>query len=178
VRRVAALVSIGVALIGLPAHADSTGRIFRLALGGDIDAWPFGFAFQGGLWVDRWPFLASVHLRAGAIRKEYVREFSREYAALQGSYGAQVGFGVRVGELRPYVLGGYERLGTILYDVEGGGPDGRTQQAITAELGLPIRGANRVDLLVGIRAFFPIADGRNPHGPPLPRVAASGMLLF
>src|SRR2546427_3417363 len=39
----------------------------------------------------------------------------------------------------PFVLLGYERLGTVLFDAEGAGPNGRTQQALTGEVGLRLR---------------------------------------
>jgi hypothetical protein len=118
------LIRIGVAMLlsgaATPAMAqESGGRALRGSFGADADAWPFGFAFEGGVWLDHGLWMAGTHVRLGALRGQYNAASARVYSAVLGSYGVQLGVALPTKRVRPFVLVGYERLGTILYDAEG-----------------------------------------------------------
>jgi len=137
--------------------AQSAGIAVRPSFAVDIDAWPFAFGFEGGAWLDHWPWLGGVHVRVGAIRKQYEAQVSRDYGALMGSYGAQIDspFSSTSSPIRAV---GYERLGTVLFDAEGAGPNGRTQQALTGEV---VCASRRLpgSSSCGVRGSLPIATG-------------------
>ena len=178
VRNAAVFVFIAVVAFATAGSAQSAGTAVRPSFAVDIDAWPFAFGFEGGAWLDHWPWLGGVHVRVGAIRKQYEAQVSRDYGALMGSYGAQIGFAFQLNKVRPFVLLGYERLGTVLFDAEGAGPNGRTQQALTGEVGLRLAATSGIEFLAGVRGSLPIANGPNPLGPPLPVAAAALTILF
>jgi hypothetical protein len=155
------LIRIGVAMllsgVATPAMAqDSGGTAVRGSFGADVDAWPFGFAFEGGLWIDHGLWMSGVHVRVGALRGQYSAADARAYSAALGSYGVQIGLALPGKRVRPFVLVGYERLGTYLYDAEGLAGAGRTQQALNLQVGGRIVDFKDLDLLVGVRASLGI----------------------
>jgi hypothetical protein len=170
-------IRIGVAVLlagaAAPAAAQqSGGTALRASFGADVDAWPFGFAFEGGLWLDHGLWMAGAHARLGALRKEYYAASGRDRAAALGSYGVQIGLALPAKRVRPFVLVGYERLGTSLYDAEGFAGGGRTQQALNLEVGGRLVDLNCMELLVGARGSLGIVNSTTePASPPFPIAA-------
>jgi hypothetical protein len=107
------LIPIGVAMLlagAAPAAAQqSGGTALRGSLGADVDAWPFGFALEGGLWLDHGAWMAGAHVRLGALRRQYYAASGRDRAAALGSYGVQIGWALPAKRVRPFILVGYER---------------------------------------------------------------------
>jgi hypothetical protein len=151
---------------------ESGGRAFRGSFGADVDAWPFGFAFEGGLWLDHGLWMAGAHVRLGALRGESNAADARAYSTALGSYGIQIGLALPGKRVRPFILVGYERLGTYLYDAEGLRGGGRTQQALNLEVGARIADLKGMDLLVGVRGSLGIVESTAyGSGPPFPIAA-------
>jgi hypothetical protein len=75
--------------------------------------------------------------------------------------------------VRPFILVGYERLGTVLYDAEGVRGGGRTQQALNLEVGGRIADLKGMELLVGVRGSLGIEESTayRAAGPPFPIAA-------
>jgi hypothetical protein len=89
-----------------------------------------------------------------------------------GSYGVQIGLSLPAKRVRPFILVGYERLGTSLYDAEGFGGGGRTQQALTLEVGSRIVDLKGIELLVGVRGSLGIVDSATEPASPTFPIAA------
>jgi hypothetical protein len=86
--------------------------------------------------------------------------------------GVQIGLALPGKRVRPFVLVGYERLGTYLYDAEGLAGAGRTQQALNLEVGARIVDFTELDLLVGVRGSLGIAESSTDRaGAPFPMAA-------
>ena len=97
---------------------------------------------------------------------------ARVYSAELGSYGVHIGLALPGKRVRPFVLVGYERLGTYLYDAEGLAGAGRTQQALNLEVGARIVDFTELDLLVGVRGSLGIAESSTDRaGAPFPMAA-------
>ena len=94
------------------------------------------------------------HARLGGVRGRSNASYARSYSAILGSYGVQIGLALPANRVRPFVLVGYERLGTIPYDGQGLAGGGRTQQALNLEVGGRIMNLNDVDLPIGVRGSF------------------------
>src|SRR5260370_35549977 len=92
---------------------------------------------------------------------------ARVYSAALGSYGVQIGLALPGKRVRPFILVGYERLGTYLYDAEGLRGGGRTQQALNLEVGGRIADLKGMELRVGVRGSLGIGESTAyPAGPP------------
>lgn len=176
---------IAILFAATAARAESAGVVLRPSLGEDIDAWPFGFALTAGLWLERGALLGGAHVRGGMIRSHFDPQVGRDYAALVGSYGAQIGVTLPLGDVRPYLLVGYELLGTELSANTGESlfgpviPGGRSGQDVTAEAGVRFATRVGVALLLGVRgSFAAVPSSPNALGPPLPRAAAAMTVLF
>jgi hypothetical protein len=116
--------------------------------------------------------MAGAHVRLGALRGQYDPADARVYSAALGSYGVQIGLALPAKRVRPFVLVGYERLGTYLYDGEGFKQGGRTQQALNLEVGGRITDLNGMDLLIGVRGSLGIEERTADRaGPPFPIAA-------
>jgi hypothetical protein len=164
-----AVVLVIVGLGSRPAAADSD-FVFHPSIGAEVNAWPFGFAVEGGVWLDKGLFMGGAHVRLGALA-HHPDPSGRDYGAVLGSYGVQVGAAVPWGSIQPFVLVGYERLGTESGDTEGGSGGGRTEQNLNLELGVRLL-ETKLDVLIGFRASQAVASGSSyPAGPPPPRAA-------
>jgi hypothetical protein len=165
-----AIVLVIVGLGGGRSAAADSGVVVHPALGGEVNAWPFGFVVEGGVWLDKGLFMGSAHVRLGALA-HHPDPSGRNYGAYLGSYGVQVGGAVPWGSIQPFVLVGYERLGTVSADTEGGSGSGRTEQNLNLELGVRLL-ETKLDVLIGFRASQAVASGSSyPAGPPPPRAA-------
>jgi len=172
------------ALLSTAAHAES-GFAVRPSVGFAIDAWPFGYAMTAGISLERGPLIVGAHVRGGLVGPEFVPSLGHNYTAFYGAYGAHVGITLPLAIVRPYLLLGYELLGTVLSENTGEnpfligpfGPNGRTRQDVTVEAGVRFTMPTNVALLFGLRGSFAAIDPSG-IGPPLPRGAAGVTLLF
>lgn len=167
----------------VPARANAAipegETVFRLSLGPELDAWPNGIGGSAGLWVLRGRFVAGIHLRVQALRRMWDYDEQRPLGALAGAYGLQVGTILGRGIWSPYLLAGYDRVGSAPMDAEGAVSGGRTQQEFNLEAGVKVWSNPQSDSFVGLRWSFAFdRSSYSPPGPPLPMAALAMTVMF
>lgn len=143
------------------------------SLGNEVFAWPFGLGLDARLWLDAGPFMGVAHVAVGFLAAQYDGADAQNVGALFGSYGLKAGITVSWIVARPFVLVGYDRVGSSGFGAEAGTGGGRTEQNVNFEIGGRFK-LHLAELLVSIRASAPFAQDTTvsaPPGPPLPRAA-------